>query len=266
MDAAFGYVGDFDGGRIDRRMRAWDEASPRQSHDLPAMPRSVEGQHQIDHGEAGADQQCPFIRADKILDRLASVLGPWVANIPTANAVERWKGGRVLIAGGEYKSLRIGRRAVLEPDPPTIAIAAAADRRGFNDLGAAAGHRFTKNAAEIPRKETPLGKAAAAAPLGLERAQEMVRVTGNGAHSLGRDVEQMHRFGGGIGNSAANPSAAVDQERANAAPRELRRQDRPRGTTADNRDRCVAVKFRSQAMPPDLPRRPFAWSYGRTSR
>jgi hypothetical protein len=54
----------------------------------------------------------------------------------------------------------------------------------------------------------------------------MTRFAGNGAHAFGRNVQEVDAFSGRIGNSASHSPAAVDQRRGNAAPRELRREDR----------------------------------------
>jgi hypothetical protein len=48
--------------------------------------------------------------------------------------------------------------------------------------------------------------------------------------------------------------------------RELGREDRPRSTAPDNRDRHLPIRFRSQANSPDSPRPPYGASYARTFR
>ena len=65
---------------------------------------------------------------------------------------------------------------------------------------------------------------------------------------------------------ARETPAALDEQRAQTMPRELGREDGSRRPASDNRDRSVAVRFRSQANSPDWPRPPCAASYARTCR
>jgi hypothetical protein len=92
----------------------------------------------------------------------------------------------------------------------------------------------------------------------------MIGLAGDRAHSLRTDVQQVRGLGRRVSDALADPAAAVDQERFDTATCQLRGEDRPRRATADDCDRRLAVRFRSQANSPDSQRRLCACSYGRT--
>jgi hypothetical protein len=79
----------------------------------------------------------------------------------------------------------------------------------------------------------------------------MTRIVRPGGHSFSPNVEEVRRLRCRIGNTSANTAAAIDQDRGNAAPRQLRGQDGPGRSATDYRDRNGPLRFRSQASSPD---------------
>jgi len=97
----------------------------------------------------------------------------------------------------------------------------------------------------------------------LEAPGEMVGIVGERAHSFGPDIEQMRRLGRRISDAVPRTAAAIDEDGADTASRQLGGEDRPRRATSDNRNRDDPVRFRNQARPPGLQRRLCASPYGR---
>ena len=171
-----------------------------------------------------------------------SASGSWLPIASTSASAS----SRLAVVELDLPAAVLARRAASRSPSTSCDVAAAQlPRRGFRrDSGRTVGARAN------PRRSPP----SASNTLG-----EMVRLAGPGAHAFGADVEQVRRLGRRIGDAAADPPAAVDQDRADAAPRELRREDRPRKSAADDRDRHDPVRFHSRASSPGWPRPPCAW-------
>jgi hypothetical protein len=256
----------FDRRRLEIRMGARSKAAAREGDNPAAVPCRIERQHEVNHGEAGADEQrSPAARSQFSYCR-TGIIAPRIANETAPDTVKGAQRLRLLVADGKDQRLSVDRRPVVERHMPSRLIAVTGNGRCLSRLGAAAPDRLLKDLTEIPRKKAPLSEAAPITALGFERPREMVGLTRERAHALRADVEQVRLLGRRVSDSPAHAAAAVDQRRADAAPRELRREDGSRCSAADNCDRRPAVRFRSQANSPDLPRRLCGGPYDRTCR
>ena len=228
------------------------------------MTGGVERQHQIDHGEAGPDEQCRIAAAGKLRHGGACFAAPGIANEAIAGRCERPKRLGLLIADGEDQSFGPDRLSTVELDAPLAVLASAADRRRLEQLNMAAGMGLLENLSEVAREQSALGESAPVSAFGLEPLGEMIGLTGPGAHALGADVEEVGRLGGGVSDSATHPAASVDQDRVDAPARQMRGKDRSRKPAPDNGNRDSPVRFHNRASSPGPTHRLGAWSCGRT--
>ena len=124
-----------------------------------------------------------------------------------------------------------------------------------NNLRIAAGHRLVEDFARDSGRTAAAGRSRAGRRLRSRSA--VAKWSGSPAQALipsARTLSRCAGFGRRISDAAAHPAAAVDQDRGDAAPRQLGGEDGARKPAADDRDRHEPVRFHSQASSPDPPR------------
>src|SRR6185369_16058724 len=117
------------------------------------MASCIERQHEIDHGEAGADQQRSSAVLCKVVDRSTRIITPRIADQPSADPIQWLEDIRLLVADGKNKRLGFNRSAIVEIEAPAAAVALAPHHRGLNGFRATAFDRLVQNPAEIFREE-----------------------------------------------------------------------------------------------------------------
>ena len=217
-------------------MRARDKSAPRQRHNPALVPGGIERKDEVDHRQAGTDEQCVAAACGEIAHRCAASAphGLRMKRSPTPRRPERLG---FLVADCETSASASTDEPSIKLDPPAALLANGADAPSLRRSRCSRSPPPGRDVAEIAREETPLSETAPVAAFRFKSPGEMVGVAGNRAHSLGANVEQMRRLGRRISDAAPDPAAAVDEERTDAAARKLHGEDRSRSAATDNRDR-----------------------------
>ena len=247
-------------------MAPWDLPPAGQGDDPSIMPCRIERKNQVHHRQARSDQQRGFTGNGEILNCGARLGAPRVGDQAFGGSRKGGQRKRLLVTSSKYQRSDVDRRAIIEPNFPRVALARGGDCRSLADLGISARNRFIEHRTEIAAEHAPLRETRPVAAFRFEHPSEMIGIAGPGAHPVGGHIEQVRRLGRRISNSLPCAVARFDHDRANATSRKLSGKDRSGGAAADNRDRFLPVRFRSQANSPDLQPRLFAGSYGRTFR
>src|SRR6476620_9446242 len=92
----------------------------RQRDDVASKSSSVERQHQVDHRQAGTDDQSVATGFDKFIDSGARLFTPWVSNEAASDIPESAKAFRLLVANRQRQRLCVDGRAVPQPDSPSV--------------------------------------------------------------------------------------------------------------------------------------------------
>src|SRR6266404_3523071 len=139
------------------------------------MASGVERENEVDHGKTGAHQERGPSGPRKFVHRGPRIGTPGVADEPLTHTRKRAQRFGLLVADSEDQRLRVDGRAIVEADVPPVTVAATADRRGFDQPGAAARGGLLQDLPEVTRKKAPLGEAAGVAACDLESLGKMIR-------------------------------------------------------------------------------------------
>jgi len=208
-------------------VRARDLAAARKRDDAASETGCVERQHEVDHRQARSDDQCIAVIFDKVLDGGAGVRGPWIVDETLPCRLELVETIRLLIADRQYESTGLNGATVGEPDRPVPVVSGRRHDRAVIDLSMAAGHRAIEDFSNIVGEKPAFRETPAVAAFGFEMLREVVGLVGPGTHSLGTHIQKMRRLFGRISDPLPDPSASIDQDGIDAAPGEMRGEDRP---------------------------------------
>src|SRR6202008_1847245 len=137
-------------------MRARRKATSRQGNDPALMSGSVERKREIDHGKTRTNEKRRLAALGQVLNSRARIVAPRIADEAIADAGECLQVVGFLVADGEDQRLCLDRRAIVEVDMPSFAVALPGNCGRLDNLRAAATHRLIEDATEVAREETPL--------------------------------------------------------------------------------------------------------------
>ncbi len=211
------------------------------------MSRGRKAQHDIDHGQAGADQHDGRVRIDAVQRTDGPRIGNPGGRVAQPGVRRQRRGGRQ-VAGGQHDGLRLDLAAVQQPQSAARRIeqlhglTAHDHQTARGVVGAGLGDAFLEIVAEQGAGHE--GGAEIAAGLGdsvgyapaptLQPFAEPGRQSG--LHPRGGHVEQVLGRTGAVGQPSAQATAGFDQEDGAVRPGlgQLQRQQRAAQAPADD--------------------------------
>src|SRR5512139_3387962 len=120
-------------------MRSRREASARYGDNPSAMSRLVQAQHDIDHGQPGANDQDIAAAGGRTSDRGTAGIAPWIADEQLRrNSPRKSRQLRRMIALGQDQRGRVDDPAIGQLDIPFASVACRLDGMAGHELYKAA--------------------------------------------------------------------------------------------------------------------------------